>query len=81
MNIPSIDVVKHWVAWGPSADCPDELIDHDSERVEQFEAWLELERATERDRIIAILETEATIYADGLLDPAEVIALIKGEQK
>jgi len=38
-------------------------------------------REAERERIIALLETEATIYADGLLDPAEVIALIKGEQK
>ncbi len=35
----------------------------------------------ERERIITLLETEATIYADGLLDPAEVIALIKGELK
>lgn len=35
----------------------------------------------ERERIIALLETEATIYADGLLDPAEVIALIKGENE
>ncbi len=33
----------------------------------------------ERERIIALLETEATIYADALLDPAEVIALIKRE--
>lgn len=37
--------------------------------------------AWERERIIALLETEATIYADGLLDPAEVIALIKGENE
>lgn len=35
----------------------------------------------ERERIIALLETEATIYADGLLDTAEVIALIKGENE
>lgn len=33
----------------------------------------------ERDIIIALLETEATIYPCGLLDPEEVIALIKGE--
>lgn len=45
--------------------------------VEQFDEVV----TTERERIIAILETEATIYADGLLDPAEVIALIKGEHK
>lgn len=36
----SADVVRHWVAWGPAAGCPDELIEHDAERIELFEAWL-----------------------------------------
>lgn len=42
-------------------------------------AAYEYGREAERERIIALIETEATIYADALLDPAEVIALIKGE--
>lgn len=40
MNTPSIHVIRHWIAWGPSDDCPDELIEHDSNRLDQFEAWL-----------------------------------------
>lgn len=42
MNEPSLTehVVKHWVAWGPTADCPDELIEHDAKRAEQFDLWI-----------------------------------------
>lgn len=41
MDIPSTSVIKHWVAWGVTADCPDDYMEHDHERVKQFEAWLE----------------------------------------
>lgn len=40
MDNPTTDVVRHWVAWGPSENCPDELIEHSNLRVLQFEAWL-----------------------------------------
>lgn len=40
MDIPSTSVIKHWVAWGVTANCPDEFMEHDPERVKQFEAWL-----------------------------------------
>lgn len=40
MDIPNTQVIRHWIAWGPSEDCPDDLIEHDPERVEMFQAWL-----------------------------------------
>lgn len=40
MDIPSTSVIKHWVAWGVTADCPDDYMEHSVERLHQFEAWL-----------------------------------------
>jgi hypothetical protein len=40
MDIPSEDVIRHWVAWGYTEGCPDEYVEHDPVRVRQFEAWL-----------------------------------------
>lgn len=37
MDIPSVDVIRHWVAWGPACDCEQ---DDSVERVEQFNRWL-----------------------------------------
>lgn len=44
MDIPSTSVIKHWVAWGVTTDCPDDYMEHDPERVKQFEAWLAEEK-------------------------------------
>jgi hypothetical protein len=38
-DIPSTDVIRHWVAWG-LPDGVDVELDHDFERVRLFEAWL-----------------------------------------
>jgi hypothetical protein len=42
-DIPSTDVIRHWVAWGLPEGVDVEL-DHDSERVRLFEAWLAEEK-------------------------------------
>jgi hypothetical protein len=62
-EIPSTQVIRHWVAWGVTADCPDEHSDHSIERVQQFEAWFEKELEIERDRIIEMLKN----YSSSLL--------------
>lgn len=41
IEIPSTDVIRHWIAWTYTADTPDEYIDHDAERIKLFEAWLQ----------------------------------------
>jgi len=64
MEIPNTQVIRHWIAWGPSEDCPDELIEHDADRVEMFQSWLTQMRANERangqalekERIINLLK-------------------------
>lgn len=89
LEVPSDDVIRHWLAWGPSVECPDELIDHDADRIEQFEAWFaevkEAERSAERERIITLLEAERGQMSHGndyYSDPLSyAIALIKGENK
>ena len=40
MEVPDIQVIRHWIAWGPSSDCPDSFIEHDAERIELFETWV-----------------------------------------
>lgn len=74
IEAPSTDVIRHWVAWGYSPDCPDEFIDHDALRIEQFEAWfaeakaeavagtLAKVRAEERRRAIEIIERKTYHY-------------------
>jgi hypothetical protein len=54
-EIPSTNVIRHWCAWGTTADCPDEHSDHSIERVEQFEAWFASELRNERERIIQLV--------------------------
>lgn len=46
MDIPNVEVVRHWVAWEPTCECEQ---DHDAERVEQFNRWLVQEIRHERD--------------------------------
>lgn len=57
MDIPSVDVIRHWIAWGQTCDCEQ---DHDAERIEMFEAWLaeviREERNAERKGIMDLLE-------------------------
>ena len=60
-NIPSTQVIRHWVAWGTTADCPDEHSEHSLERVVQFEDWLETERQNEREQIIEMLKTYSSL--------------------
>lgn len=50
-DIPSTDVIRHWVGWGPEDD-------YSTERVAQFEAWLDVELSKERDRVIALMKEE-----------------------
>jgi hypothetical protein len=49
-----------------------------------FDRWLEqvgkAERLAERERIIKIIESEAEIHEDKLIDPHELIERIKGEE-
>jgi hypothetical protein len=39
-EIPGVDVIRHWVSWGPSENCPDEFIDFDKKRETLFDLWL-----------------------------------------
>jgi hypothetical protein len=85
-DTPSTQVIRHWVAWGVTADCPDEHSDHSVERVQQFEAWFESELQTERDRIIKLLEKlkepDMKFYKfQTLVNIDRIIAVIKGEDK
>jgi hypothetical protein len=79
MNIPSTDVVRHWVAWGPDEDLS-------QERLEQFEAWLAGEVRKERGPIInvhgnhaAIVPNDAQTHYDfGVADERErIIAILE----
>jgi len=57
MEVPDIQVIRHWVAWGPTANCPDSFIEHDAERIELFETWLADVKAQAWDEgQIALLE-------------------------
>jgi hypothetical protein len=40
MDIPTTEVIRHWSAWGPTQDCPDEHREHSVERAKQFDSWL-----------------------------------------
>lgn len=72
-NTPSIDVIRHWVAWGSDCDCEQE---HSTERIAQFERFLyaernrvwnmmaKIERDKERNRIIALLKKIACDCGD-----------------
>ena len=55
------------------------------EKDEEFDRWLEQFRKTdrlkERERIIALLESESEIYEDKLIDPHELIERIKVDNK
>lgn len=54
-EIPSTRVIRHWVAWGTTEDCPDEHSEHSAERVDQFERWLDTLLEAERDRILQLV--------------------------
>ena len=43
-DIPSTDVIRHWIAWTYTADTPEEYIDHDNTRLQLFNEWLETVR-------------------------------------
>jgi hypothetical protein len=47
-EIPSTDVIRHWVAWDND--------EHDYKRVQLFDAWLKLELLAERKKIISLIE-------------------------
>ena len=81
---PSTQVIRHWVAWGTTGDCPDEHSEHSSERVDLFEQWLQTEREAERERIIKQLEHyQAKALASHIvyLGLERAIKIIKGEYK
>ena len=69
-EIPSTQVIRHWVAWGVNEHCPDEHSEHSTERVEQFNQWLIWRLELEMNRIVKRLrsETVATILDDYLED-------------
>lgn len=79
MDTPSIDVIRHWVAWDND--------EHDYQRVLWFEDWLAATILAERERIIALLEAERCGYLSCPDEDChncempinEVIALIKGD--
>lgn len=54
-EIPSTQVIRHWVAWGVNEHCPDEHSEHSAERVDQFERWLDTLLEAERDRILQLV--------------------------
>lgn len=69
-QIPSDDVIRHWIAWTYSSETPEEFIEHDAERVKLFERWLyeernrvwnmmaKIERDSEQKRITELLDKE-----------------------
>ena len=59
MDIPSTEVIQHWVAWGYTGD-DDAGMEHSPERVAQFNAWL-----AEHDR-----EKQAQAWEEGYRDRA-----------
>lgn len=61
-EVPSTDVIRHWIAWTYDADCPEEFIEHDAKRVIQFNAWFDAIMRTERKRVIDLLDKETRHY-------------------
>ena len=83
-EIPSTQVIRHWVAWGTTGDCPDEHSEHSAERVKLFEQWLETQREAERERIIKLLEDyqqKALASHIVFLGLERAIKIIKGQLK
>jgi hypothetical protein len=70
-DIPSTDVIRHWVGWADD--------DYSTERVAQFEAWLDVELAKERDRVIASLRNAfgEEYYKTGVT--GKIVRIIEGE--
>ena len=79
-DIPSTEVIRHWVAWGPEDD-------HSQERVDQFDAWFatqsEIVELQTRVKILEELKNQlpAFEFFEPYVGVERVIRVISGDSE
>jgi hypothetical protein len=73
MDIPSIDVVRHWIAWDND--------EHDLLRLAQFDAWLTLELNNVRQSFIDQLHDACFCNSDYRCELENIIDDIRKQMR